>query len=95
MTSDISSINFENSEFQVGESSTKTSSVSFHENKSVGSNISNSDTIPLLNLKNCKLRKIVSSVNYNKKLPNHDEFLKLNRLHDQENNRFLNTIKHL
>ena len=51
----------------------------------------------MLNLKNSKLfkDKLVSSVDYNKKLPNHTEFLKLNKKFEQEKKDLLNQIKQL
>ena len=52
----------------------------------------------MLNTKNSKLfkDKIVSSVDYNRKLPNHvDFFLKLNKKFEQEKKSLLNQIKQL
>ena len=51
----------------------------------------------MLNIKNSKLfkHKIVSSVDYNKKLPDHTEFLKLNKKLEQEKKGLLNQIKQL
>jgi hypothetical protein len=59
--------------------------------------ISKSKDIPVLNLKNSKLfkDKLVSSVDYNKKLPDHNEFVKLHKKFEQEKKVLLNQIKQL
>ena len=82
-TSAIKSLDFDNSEFVVGETS---SSLSDHvqDEKKESQSISTSKDIPVLNLKRSKLfkDKLVSSVEYTKKLPDHNEFVKLNKKFD-------------
>ena len=76
----------------------ETSSSSFsqiHNKQTEKHSIPKSKFIPVLNIKNSKLfkDKIISSVDYNKKLPDHTEFLKLNRKFEQEKKGLVNQIK--
>jgi prefoldin subunit 5 len=95
-TSVIKSLDFDNSEFVVGESSSSLSD-QVQDEKKESKSISKSKDIPVLNLKNSKLfkDKLVSSVDYNKKLPDHNEFVKLNKKFEQEKKDLLNQIKQL
>ena len=79
-TSNIKSIDFENSDFVAGESS----SSSFDQIQNVHNenhSIPKSKSIPVLSIKSRKLfkDKIVSSLDYNRKLPDDDDLLKLKK----------------
>ena len=84
-TSTIRLLDFDKSEFVVGKTSSSPS-VQVQNEQTENHLIPKSKDTPLLNLKNTKMFKdnLVSSVYYNKKLPDHTEFLKLNKKFEQE-----------